>query len=52
MQGVQLMTCVIYHFFESSINSQISTKSWKGFTTCNLEHGIMVMKKHIAKNII
>jgi hypothetical protein len=48
MQGVQLMTCVTYLYFESFIRSQISTKSKKGFITYNLEHGIMAMKKHVA----
>lgn len=48
MQGVQLMTCVIYLSFEHSICSQISTKSKKGFITYNLEHGIMAMNKHVV----
>jgi hypothetical protein len=36
------------HSFESFTSSQSSTKSRKGFIIYNLEHGISVMKKHVA----
>jgi hypothetical protein len=48
IQGVQLMTCVMYQYFENSSSLQSSTKSQKGFVTYNPKHGITYMQKHVA----
>jgi hypothetical protein len=43
MQGVQLMKCVMCHFFENSSSLQSSTKSKKGFVIYNPKHDITSM---------